>query len=122
DRRAGGRQEARARAGGRVASAARRRSQRARHRAARHDRDPPGDQGGGRNPGRDRGDVMASIAAVAPPTSSAMLPISGKPGIEAKAHASAVDFETVFLTSMFGQMFTGIDGEGPFGGGGAGGV
>ena len=65
---------------------------------------------------------MASIAALAPPTSSAMLPISGKPGIEAKARASAADFETVFLTSMFGQMFTGIDGEGPFGGGGAGGV
>jgi peptidoglycan hydrolase FlgJ len=28
----------------------------------------------------------------------------------------------MFLSSMFNQMFTGIDGEGPFGGGGAAGV
>jgi Rod binding domain-containing protein len=41
---------------------------------------------------------------------------------KAKAHAAAVDFEAVFLNSMFQQMFTGIDGEGPFGGGGAIGV
>ncbi len=40
----------------------------------------------------------------------------------AKAKAAAQDFEAVFLNSMFQQMFTGIDGEGPFGGGGAGGV
>jgi Rod binding domain-containing protein len=41
---------------------------------------------------------------------------------KAKARASAVDFEAVFLNSMFSQMFTGIDGEGPFGGSGAVGV
>jgi Rod binding domain-containing protein len=35
---------------------------------------------------------------------------------EAKAHATAQDFEAVFLNSMFQHMFTGIDGEGPFGG------
>ena len=40
----------------------------------------------------------------------------------AKAKAAAQDFEAVFLNSMFQQMFTGIDGEGPFGGGGAAGV
>ena len=34
----------------------------------------------------------------------------------------AQDFEAVFLNSMFSQMFTGIDGEGPFGGGQATGV
>jgi flagellar protein FlgJ len=34
-----------------------------------------------------------------------------------KARAAAEDFESVFLNSMFNQMFTGIDGEGPFGGG-----
>ena len=39
-----------------------------------------------------------------------------------KAKAAAQDFEAVFLNSMFQQMFTGIDGEGPFGGGGAAGV
>ena len=35
----------------------------------------------------------------------------------AKARAVAQDFESVFLNSMFVNMFTGIDGEGPFGGG-----
>jgi len=39
-----------------------------------------------------------------------------------KAHAAAQDFEAVFLNSMFQHMFTGIDGEGPFGGKGATGV
>jgi flagellar protein FlgJ len=42
--------------------------------------------------------------------------------IHAKARASAVDFESVFLNSMFNQMFTGIEGDGPFGGGGGAGV
>jgi peptidoglycan hydrolase FlgJ len=92
---------------------------------------------------------MASIAPLASPTAPAAklfplpgkpestLPISGKPEIgslgapagtrtkpdaAAKARANAVDFESMFLNSMFSQMFTGIDGEGPFGGGGAGGV
>lgn len=41
---------------------------------------------------------------------------------KAKARAQATDFEAVFLNAMFGQMFTGIDGGGPFGGGGSGGV
>jgi Rod binding domain-containing protein len=40
----------------------------------------------------------------------------------AKAKASAQDFEAVFLNSMFQQMFTATEGEGPFGGGGATGV
>ena len=34
----------------------------------------------------------------------------------AKARAAAQDFEAVFVNSMFQQMFTGIDGDGPFGG------
>ena len=41
---------------------------------------------------------------------------------QAKAHAAAQDFEAVFLNSMFQHMFTGVDGEGPFGGQGATGV
>jgi peptidoglycan hydrolase FlgJ len=43
-------------------------------------------------------------------------------GNHAKAKAAAQDFEAVFLNSMFQQMFTGIDGEGPFGGSGATGI
>jgi flagellar protein FlgJ len=39
-----------------------------------------------------------------------------------KARAAAEDFEAVFLNSMFNNMFTGIDGEGPFGGSGGVGV
>jgi flagellar protein FlgJ len=41
---------------------------------------------------------------------------------QAKTRAAAQDFEAVFLNSMFQHMFTGIDGEGPFGGQGATGV
>lgn len=37
-------------------------------------------------------------------------------GAKEKAMNVAQDFEAVFLNSMFAQMFTGIDGEGPFGG------
>ncbi len=44
------------------------------------------------------------------------------PANSAKARAAAQDFEAVFLNSMFQQMFTGIEGEGPFGGSGASGV
>jgi flagellar protein FlgJ len=40
----------------------------------------------------------------------------------AKAREAARDFEAVFLNSMFQNMFTGISGEGPFGGSGAVGV
>ncbi len=54
---------------------------------------------------------------VAPPAVG-KLSAAGK----AKAHAAAQDFEAVFLNSMFQHMFTGIDGEGPFGGSGATGV
>jgi flagellar protein FlgJ len=41
---------------------------------------------------------------------------------QTKAHAAAQDFEAVFLNSMFQHMFTGISGDGPFGGSGAVGV
>ena len=39
-----------------------------------------------------------------------------------RARAAAEDFEAVFLNSMFSQMTTGADGEGPFGGSQATGV
>jgi len=55
---------------------------------------------------------------------NASTPAVGKlsAGNEAKAKAASKDFEAVFLNSMFQQMFTGLDGEGPFGGNGATGV
>src|SRR5437016_789690 len=72
---------------------------------------------------------MASMPTLAGGTSAASLAtLSGaggsKPMTDAKASArsQAVDFEAMFLSSVFNQMFTGIDGEGPFGGSGAGGV
>jgi len=44
------------------------------------------------------------------------------PAKQEKARATAQDFEAVFLNSMFQHMFTGVEGEGPFGGSGASGV
>lgn len=44
------------------------------------------------------------------------------PANQEKARATAQDFEAVFLNSMFQHMFTGVEGEGPFGGSGASGV
>ena len=41
---------------------------------------------------------------------------------KAKAKTASQDFEAVFINSMFQQMFTGIQGDGPFGGNGATGV
>jgi peptidoglycan hydrolase FlgJ len=38
---------------------------------------------------------------------------------KAKAKAASEKFEAMFLNSMFQQMFTGMDGDGPFGGSGA---
>jgi peptidoglycan hydrolase FlgJ len=66
---------------------------------------------------------MANVAASAPagaPTSLA----THKPVIDlkAKARADSVEFEGMFLNAMFSQMFTGIEGDGPFGGAGAAGV
>jgi Rod binding domain-containing protein len=45
-----------------------------------------------------------------------------KAGSQTKARAVAQDFEAVYLNTMFQQMFTGIEGDGPFGGQGATGV
>ena len=44
------------------------------------------------------------------------------PGVASKLRATAQDFESVFLNSMFSQMFTNIGADGPFGGGPATGV
>ena len=39
--------------------------------------------------------------------------------VKEKAHAAAQQFEAMFLNTMFQQMYTGMDGDGPFGGSGA---
>jgi peptidoglycan hydrolase FlgJ len=73
---------------------------------------------------------MASSMPLSAPGLSALdlfnvkAPAAGKlnAATQAKARASAQDFESVFINSMFQQMFTGLQGEGPFGGNGATGV
>ena len=71
---------------------------------------------------------MAAVPALAlqtgPAAPGALASTGLRPAadLKAKARASAVDFESVFLNSMFSQMFTGIEGEGPFGGSGGAGV
>ncbi len=39
--------------------------------------------------------------------------------LKGKDKATSEKFESMFLNSMFEQMFTGVDGDGPFGGSGA---
>jgi Rod binding domain-containing protein len=56
--------------------------------------------------------AAAKLAAAASTSPAA----AAKLAVAAKARTTAQDFEGVFLNSMFSQMFTGIDGDGPFGG------
>jgi len=66
---------------------------------------------------------MANVAVSLPQGVMALGSATGlSPDAHAKARANAVDFEGMFLSTMFNHMFTSVDGEGPFGGGGAGGV
>jgi Rod binding domain-containing protein len=58
-------------------------------------------------------DALTNMGSANKPTLNAGL---------AKAKATAQDFESVFLNSMFQQMTTSTGGEGPFGGNGATGV
>jgi Rod binding domain-containing protein len=67
---------------------------------------------------RSVGNVRSAHQAIdAQKLSGATRSLSGTTGLNAKAWQAAQDFEAVFLNSMFSQMFTGIDGDGPFGGG-----
>jgi len=69
--------------------------------------------------------AIAKLASQTGPAALGALAASGqKPVLDfkAKARASATDFEAVFLNSMFNQMFTGIAGDGPFGGSGGAGI
>jgi flagellar protein FlgJ len=65
--------------------------------------------------------AIAADSAVRAGDPAAVLRGAGLDG-KAKAKAAAQDFEAVFLNSMFQNMFTGLDSEGPFGGGPAVGV
>lgn len=60
--------------------------------------------------------IGASATGVAP------VPPRGGAMPSAKAQTVAEDFEAMFLNSMFSQMMTGMEGEGPFGGSQATGV
>lgn len=51
-----------------------------------------------------RGGLVSQVASAVP---------AGK---DPRVWAAAQDFEAVFLNTMFAQMFTGIEGDGPFGG------
>jgi Rod binding domain-containing protein len=64
-------------------------------------------------PGLNPADLLSANAAAGRPHAA---------GNKTQMRAAAQDFEAVFLNSMFQQMFTNIDGEGPFGGGGGAGV
>jgi Rod binding domain-containing protein len=71
---------------------------------------------------------MAAVPPLASQTGAAALSALAATGArpaadhKAKARATATDFEATFLNAMFGQMFTSVEGEGPFGGSGATGV
>lgn len=62
--------------------------------------------------------AAGSGAAALGPLAAAATPQS----VTDKARAASQDFEAVYINTMFQQMFTSVDGEGPFGGGAAGGV
>src|SRR5262249_12885839 len=77
---------------------------------------------------------MAAIASLAANPGTAMLDTLAASGPLAsagakrvldgndKARSDSVAFEGMFLAQMFSQMFTAIDGDGPFGGAGSAGV
>src|ERR1700744_4175578 len=61
-------------------------------------------------------DFSASLASIG---DSQSLQAQSALKVKAKAKEASQQFEAVFLNNMFQQMFTGIDGDGPFGGSGS---
>ena len=61
----------------------------------------------------DLGRSLSSISAAASAQSTAALKLKGK------AKGAAENFESMFLSNMFQEMFAGVDGDGPMGGSGA---
>lgn len=72
--------------------------------------------------------MASAFALPAPGLSASDVLASAQSGLKidtplkAKAMKAARNFEAVFLNNMFQNMETGIGGDGPFGGNGAGGV
>ncbi len=63
-------------------------------------------------------DATLSLAASNPALHTISdTPLSAKATPQAKARAQAKEFEQVFLTTMFNQMFAGLETSGPFHGG-----
>jgi len=61
-------------------------------------------------------DIGTSLNAIgSAQNTAAQAALKGK----GNARAAAENFEAMFLNSMFQEMFTGINGDGPFGGSGA---
>jgi Rod binding domain-containing protein len=61
----------------------------------------------------DLGVSLSSIGDAKSAQVAAALKVKGKTKVAAR------EFEAMFLNSMFQQMFTGVDGDGPMGGSGA---
>ncbi len=61
----------------------------------------------------DLGASLSSIGDASSAQAQAALKVKGK------AKQAAQNFEAMFLSNMFQEMFTNIDGDGPFGGSGA---
>ena len=73
-------------------------------------------------PGLNAVDLLKNNAPAAAKLKSAAAGTNFSDASKAKAKAAAQDFESVFLNSMFQQMFTGLQGDGPMGGKGATGI
>jgi peptidoglycan hydrolase FlgJ len=68
---------------------------------------------------------FAQCLSIAQSAARGVAPLASAAGgkqVNAKVWAAAQNFEATFLGSMFENMFTDIDGEGPFGGGQATGI
>jgi Rod binding domain-containing protein len=61
-------------------------------------------------------DLSASLSSVG---DAATKQAQAALNVKSKAKHAAESFEANFLSNMFQEMFTGIDGDGPFGGSGA---
>ena len=73
-------------------------------------------------PGLNAVDLLKNNAPAAAKLKAAAPGANFSDAAKAKAKATAQDFEGVFLNSMFQQMFTGLQGDGPMGGKGATGI
>ena len=61
---------------------------------------------------------MTAVTAFSPaPVTQTLAKQTPAPAGQNKVHAVAQDFESVFLSNMFENMFEGLDDDGPFGNG-----